>query len=394
MSPEIMPSPQPGRRPSAIASVLTLSNLKVRAIFLQLLVVGCVIGIAWFLVTTTRHNLESRSIATGFGFLNRQAGIPIGEAILAYTPADTYGRALAVGLVNTAKVALLGIVFATICGTAIGIARLSKNWLLSRLAGFYVEVTRDIPLLLQLVFWYSVLQGLPSAREALSPFPGAFLSNRGLYLPSINLGFLHGLALFALIVAGGLALRNALASPLARSKKFTFASISAFILATALFFSGGAPEVDIPALSGFNFRGGYYVSPEFFALLFGLVAYTAAFIAEIVRAGILAVRNGQWEAGFALGLSRAQILRKIVVPQALRIIVPPLTSQYVNLTKNSSLAVAIGYQETVSIANTTLNQTGQAIEVIALIMSAYLIVSLSISLVMNWHDHAIQLKAR
>lgn len=378
----------------AAMSVLTLRNLKVRAVALQVIAVLCVAGVVCFLVATTRFNLETRSIATGFGFLGRQAGIPIGEAIVEYTPADTYGRALVVGLLNTVKVALLGIVLATICGTAIGIARLSKNWLLVKLAGLYVEIARDVPLLLQLVFWYSVLQVLPSAREAVSPFPGAFLSNRGLYLPSVELGLLHGVSLVVLIVAGGLTLKNALASPLARSRKLTFTSFAALGLAAALFLIGGTPKVEIPALSGFNFRGGYYVSPEFFALLFGLVVYTAAFIAEIVRAGILAVRNGQWEAGFALGLSRAQILRKIVVPQALRIIVPPLTSQFVNLTKNSSLAVAIGYQETVSIANTTLNQTGQAIEVIALIMAAYLIVSLSISLLMNWYDQSIQLKAR
>ena len=295
------------------------------------------VAVAWFFISNTLANLEERRIASGFGFLGREAGFEISEsAFLTYGAANTYLRALIVGLVNTLSVSVIGIIAATVLGTFIGLARLSRNFLLNRLSAIYIEFVRNVPLLVQLFFWYAVItEGMPGPREALSPLPGVFLSNRGLFFP-------------------------------------TFASV--------------------PELQGFNFVGGMQVSPEFAALLIGLATYTAAFIAEIVRAGVLAVDRGQREAAHALGLTRPQSLRLVILPQALRVIVPPMTSQYLNLTKNSSLAVAIGYPDLVSIANTTMNQTGQAIEGIAIIMAVYLTISLSISAFMNWYNARIVLR--
>ena len=293
--------------------------------------------VAWFLISNTIANLEERRIASGFGFLGREAGFEIGESFfLRYSAADTYLRAFAVGLANTLSVSAIGIVLATVLGALVGIFRLSGNSLLRNLCAAYVEFLRNVPLLVQLFFWYALItEGLPSPREALNPLPGVFLSNRGIFLP-------------------------------------TFGST--------------------PALQGFNFSGGMAITPEFAALLIGLAVYTAAFIAEIVRAGILAVPRGQLEAADALGLSPVQKIARVVMPQALRVIVPPLTSQYLNLTKNSSLAVAIGYPDLVSIANTTMNQTGQAIEGVAVIMAVYLTISLSISAFMNWYNARIALR--
>jgi general L-amino acid transport system permease protein len=290
-------------------------------------------GLAW----TAAQNLEARRIASGFAFLWREAGFEIGEtAFIAYSAADSYARALAIGLANTFRVATLGVVLATLLGLAVGLARLSPNWLLARLAAAYVEALRNVPLLVQLFFWYAIIsEGLPPPAEALQPLPGVFLSNRGIFFP----------------------------------------------------LPGDAPE-----LSGFNFAGGAGLSPEFATLLVGLATYTAAFIAEIVRAGIESVPRGQREAARSLGLDHAGELRYVVLPQALRLAVPPLTSQYLNLAKNSSLAVAIGYPDFVSIANTTMNQTGQAIEGVALIMAVFLTISLSISAFMNWYNRRVALR--
>jgi general L-amino acid transport system permease protein len=390
-------SPGPPRRPLR----LSWGDERLRGIVWQVLVVGIVVSIVWWLWQNTVHNLEVRRIATGFGFLNREAGLPIGESLIPYEPSDTYFRALTVGVLNTLKVAVIGIILATLLGTLVGIARLSNNWLLSKLAGIYVEVIRDLPLLLQLLFWYTILQGLPGPRQALNPVDGVFLSNRGMKLPFIEWTSAHWWTLLAVVL--GIAMTWFYARA-ARARQYAdgqprkiwpagLALIAGFPL--VVWAMQGAPFTpDIPELRGFNFRGGITVSPEFFALLIGLVTYTAGFIAEIVRAGIQAVNQGQWEAAQALGLKRGEILRKIVLPQALRVIVPPMTSQYLNLTKNSSLAVAIGYQDIVSIANTTLNQTGQAIEGIAIIMLVYLTISLSISLFMNWYNAKIALVER
>jgi general L-amino acid transport system permease protein len=373
-----------------------------RSVVWQVIIVGIVVAIGWYFVHNTSENLAARHIATGFGFLDRVAGIPIGEALLPYNPAvNTYGWALLIGVLNTLQIAVIGVILATILGTAIGIGRLSKNWLLARLTAFYVETLRDIPLLLQLLFWYTILQGLPGPKQAWHIGNLAFLSNRGMKLPEIDWQPAHTWALLAFI-AGlvGTTLWNRRArrqqeATGIRPAVWPVALLLLIGLPVAVWAILGAPfHAELPVLRGFNFQGGGTVSPEYFALLLGLVSYTASYIAEIVRSGIQAIPQGQWEAAGALGLRPNQVLRQIILPQSLRVIIPPMTSQYLNLTKNSSLAVAIGFQDIVSIANTTLNQTGQAIEGIAIIMAVYLTISLSISLFMNWYNARIALVER
>ncbi|HEX2940936.1 MAG TPA: amino acid ABC transporter permease [Rhodopila sp.] len=381
---------------------LSWSDPVFRSIVWQVVIVGVVIALAWYLIGNTNRNLAQRHIATGFAFLGRVAGIPIGESLISYNPAlDTYGRALLIGVLNTLKVAIVGIVLATILGTLIGIGRLSKNWLLARITAFYVETLRDIPVLLQLLFWYSLLQSLPAPRQALHVGSLFYLTNRGMRLAMLDWQPAHTAALAACVagICGSLFLRR-----WARRRQDATGRLPALWPAMLALVVGlpilvgailGAPlRLDRPELHGFNFRGGIVLTPEYFALLIGLVTYTASYIAEIVRSGIQAVPQGQWEAAGALGLRPGLVLRRIVLPQAMRVIVPPMTSQYLNLTKNSSLAVAIGYQDIVSIANTTLNQTGQAIEGIGVIMAVYLTISLSISLFMNWYNAHIALVER
>jgi len=374
-----------------------------RALFFQFVALAAVLGALAYIVHNTMVNLETRKIASGFAFLGREAGFEIGESpFLAYSAADNYARALLVGLLNTIRVAVIGIVLATILGTLVGLARLSTNWLLARIADAYVEVIRNIPLLVQLFFWYVVItDNLPGPREAMNPLPGVFLSNRGIALPGVEPHPAHLWMLFAFIaglVIAGLVARWARARQARTGQPFASFWTGTGIalgLPLAVFLAAGTPaKLDVPQLSGFNFAGGVVLTPEYATLLMGLVAYTAAFIGEIVRAGILAVHRGQVEAANALGLSRPQALRLVVMPQALRVIIPPLTSQYLNLTKNSSLAVAIGYPDLVSIANTSINQNGQAIEGIAIIMAVYLTVSLSISAFMNWYNKRIALVER
>jgi len=358
---------------------------------------------AAYLVSNTVANLESRKIASGFGFLAREAGFAIGETtFIVYGAADSYLRALGVGLANTFRVALLGVALATVVGTVIGLARLSSNWLVSRLATLYVEVLRNVPLLVQLFFWYAIIsENLPGPRAALDPLPGVFLSNRGIAVPTLLTEAAHAWVLGAFVLGLGLAWRVAVWAR--RRQARTGAQFHAFWVGLGIalglpllvFLGAGAPmRLEVPAIAGFNFVGGATLTPEFAALLAGLTIYTAAFIAEIVRAGVLAVQSGQFEAADALGLRRNLVMRLVVLPQALRVIVPPLTSQYLNLTKNSSLAVAIGYPDLVSIANTAINQTGQAIEGIAIIMAVYLTISLSISAFMNWYNKRIALVER
>ena len=381
---------------------LSWSDPLFRSIVWQVVIIGIVVGIVWYLVDNTNKNLAARRIATGFGFLGRVAGIPIGESLISYDPAvDTYGRALWIGVLNTLKVAGIGIVLATILGTLIGIGRLSSNWLMAKLTGFYVEVIRDIPLLLQLLFWYTILQGLPAPKQSWRIGDAVFLSNRGIKIPYLVWEDAHTWASVAFL-AGAVGTfmwnRRAKARQEAtgiRPAVWPVALGALIVLPLAVWAILGAPTgVELPVLRGFNFQGGGTVSPEYFALLLGLVTYTAGYIAEIVRSGIQAVAIGQWEAAGALGLRRGAVLRHIVLPQALRVVIPPMTSQYLNLTKNSSLAVAIGYQDIVSLANTTLNQTGQAVEGIAVIMAVFLVISLSISLFMNWYNARIALVGR
>jgi general L-amino acid transport system permease protein len=381
---------------------ISWSDPRFRAIFWQVIIVGIVALIVWYLVGNTNRNLAARHIATGFAFLGRIAGIPIGESLIPYNPAvDTFGRALIIGILNTLKVAVIGVVLATILGTLVGIGRLSSNWLLSKITGFYVETLRDIPLLLQLLFWYALLEGLPAPRQALHIGSVIFLCNRGIRLPELIWESADSWALLAFLAgAAGTWMWNRDAShrQAATGRRPAVWPVALALLVglpLAVWGVLGAPTAaEVPVLHGFNFQGGAVISPEFFTLLIGLVLYTATYIAEIVRSGIQAVALGQWEAGGALGLRRGAVLRRVVLPQALRVIVPPMTSQYLNLAKNSSLAIYIGYQDVMSIANTTLNQTGQAVEGIAYIMAVYLTISLSISLFMNWYNAHIALVER
>ena len=379
---------------------LSFGDEKVKGVVWQIIVVGIAVAIVAWLWANAIHNLSVRRISTGFAFLGREAGMPIVDTWLPYSPKDSYLRAFVVGIVNTLRVAVVGIALATVLGTMIGVSRLSSNWLLSRLAAVYVEVLRDIPLLLQLLFWYVLMQGLPSARAAWNPINGIFLSNRGLVLPSIPIeaGQLWVLAAAALGLIVFYWLRRDLKARQMQDGRPRHVWPLALLVITlpALVSSGLGVSwtVTMPELRGFNFVSGWTLSPEYFALLIALITYTSAFIAEIVRSGIQAVPRGQWDAAVALGLRRGFVLRHIILPQALRVIIPPMTSQYLNLIKNSSLAVAIGYQDIVSIANTTLNQTGQAIEAIALIMSVFLTISLGISVFMNWYNMRIALGER
>lgn len=376
------------------------NDVRVRGIVSQILVVGAVLALGWYLVGNTLDNLAARDIATGFGFLDREASFGISESPIAYSPADSYFSALTVGLLNTLKVSIIGIVLTTLLGTVIGIARLSSNWLVARLAAVYVEGVRNIPLLLQLFFWYAfITEALPVPRQALHPLPGVFFSNRGMRIPAVVWETAH------LWIAAALVLGIALTLLLARWARLRQEATGrrppvlvpgvflVFGLPLLVFILLGMPlALDVPELRGFNFWGGSNLSPEFAALLIGLVTYTASYIAEIVRGGILAVPTGQTEAALALGLSRSQTLRLILLPQALRVIIPPLTSQYLNLTKNSTLAVAIGYPDLVSIAGTAINQTGQAVEGVTMIMAVFLTISLAISAFMNWYNRRIALK--
>jgi general L-amino acid transport system permease protein len=375
---------------------------KLRGIAYQVAFVAAVVAGAAFLIHNMLGNISRQNIATGFGFLGKEAAFGIGESLIAYSAADTYGRAFLVGLTNTLYVAALGIVLATVFGTVMGLARLSRNWLVAKLAQIYVETFRNIPLLLQLFFWWGLLnKAAPSPREAWQILPDVFVSNRGVAFPVpvaspaykwVGLAFVLGVLLTA-------ALRRwAARRQAATGRQFPtgWTGLALIVgLPVAAFVAAGAPfALNAPALRGFNFSGGSTVSPEFTALLLGLVIYTGTFIAEIVRAGILAVSWGQSEAAMALGLRPAHRMRLVVLPQALRVIVPPMTSQYLSLTKNSSLAVAIGYPDLVSIANTTMNQTGQAVEGITLIMAVYLAISLAISLCMNLYNRAVALVER
>ncbi|MGE5256863.1 MAG: amino acid ABC transporter permease [Hyphomicrobiales bacterium] len=377
-------------------------NPKIRAIFYQIGTVALVGALAWYLVSNTLINLQKQSIATGFGFLAKSASFEIGESLIPYSAADTYARALLVGALSTLKVSFVGIVFTLILGVFIGVARISSNWLVSRLAALFIEVMQNIPILLQLFFWYAIFyETFPPPRQALQPLAGVFLSNRGVVFAVPRHDPVHVYMLLA--AAAAVAFIFALNRWARRRRARTGRSFPMFRTSMALlvglpatvWLAGGAPlAMDVPHLAGFNFIGGLTVSPEFMALLLGLVLYTSAFVGEIVRAGIQAVSRGQREAALSIGLKPAQVLQLVVLPQALRIIVPPLTSQMLNLTKNSSLAVAIGYPDFVSVANTTINQTGQSIEGVALIMTVYLLFSLSTSAFMNWYNRRVALVER
>jgi general L-amino acid transport system permease protein len=362
---------------------------------LQILFVLILVWIGYEIFVNARANLANQRITSGFGFLNNTAGFDVSQSLIPYNGSDTYTRVFFVGLLNTILVSVIGIVFATLIGFIVALGRLSPNWLMSRVAGGYVELIRNLPLLFQMLFWYlAVLAALPGPRQSISLFGAFFLSNRGLIIPR-PIGQ-AGLAPFLLAFLGAI-VASIIVHYYARRQLFekgkaikvwpiVLGLLIGLPLVTALVF--GAPfTVEMPELKGFNFAGGVRVIPELVALAVALSTYTAAFIAEIVRAGIMSVHKGQMEAGLSLGLGRGSVLRLIVIPQAMRVILPPLTNQYLNLTKNSSLAVAIGYPDLVSVfAGTTLSQTGQAIEIIAITMGVYLALSLFTSAIMSFYN--------
>ncbi len=375
----------------------------IRGWVFQIIVVGLVGFLAWYLVSNTIDNLQRQKIASGFHYLEREAGFEIGDTMIEYSPASTYARAIWVGILNTLRVAVLGILLSTLLGTLVGVGRLSPNWLLSRICAWYVEAFRNVPLLLWLFLFYKLIsEAFPAPRQAISMFWNTvFLSNRGVYFPVPMADPLHmwmGIAFLLGIAGAWLVARWARKRQETTGQPFPVMSAGLGVmigLPFLVWLAGGAPHLmSWPELKGFNFVGGTVIQPEFTALLVGLVLYTSAFVAEIVRSGILALHKGQSEAAAALGLSRGQSMRLVLLPQALRVIVPPMTSQYLNITKNSSLAIAIGYPDLVASVNVTINQTGQAIENILIIMAAYLSVSLSISAFMNWYNKRIALRER
>jgi general L-amino acid transport system permease protein len=376
---------------------------KIRAVCYQLVLLAAVLWLGFEFALNAKANLDAQKIASGFGFLDNTAGFGINQSLIPYNESDTYRRVFFVGLLNTLLVAAIGVVLATILGFFVGIARLSRNWLVARLAGGYVELIRNLPLLFQILFWYlAVLGTLPAPRQSISLFGEIFLNNRGIIVPApvAREGAGAVIAVFALSVIATIALRLwAKRRQIGTGRQFPLFWSGLALVAgpplVALVAMGFPIGFERPELRGFNFVGGVRLLPEFVALLLALTTYTAAFIAEIVRAGVLAVPRGQTEAAFALGLRRGWTLRLIVVPQALRVIVPPLTNQYLNLTKNSSLAVAVGYPDLFAVfAGTTLHQTGQAIEIIAITMAVYLAISLFTSALMNWYNAHIQVAER
>ncbi len=391
-----------GSTDNAEQKIPFLNDPKMRSIIYQIFTVGMVGLLGYYLFTNTVENLNRQSIATGFDFFDKEASFEIGESLIPYSAADTYGKALFVGILNTIKVAFIGIVITVILGTFLGIARLSTNWLVSKLAAVYIEVMQDIPILLQLFFWYSFFYDvLPSPREALEPMKGVFISNRGLVfaVPEGHPAYKYMAAAFI----AGCAIAWFVRRWAKKRQEKTGQTFPVFLCSIAIILglplvtwllSGAPHKMNVPELTGFNFQGGINMSPEFGALLLGLVLYTAAFVAEIVRAGIQAIIKGQTEAAMSIGLKPGQILNLVILPQALRVIIPPLTSQMLNLTKNSSLAVAIGFPDFVSVASTTINQTGQAIEGVTMIMVVYLCFSLLTSLFMNWYNKKMALVER
>jgi general L-amino acid transport system permease protein len=372
-----------------------------RGLAIQAVMLAALLAIGWYAYQNMLANMAARGLVFGWDYLERASNFAIGESLIPYGPADTYGRALVVGFLNTLRVALIGILLCTIIGIALGVMRLSTNPLLARLTSGYVEVVRNTPLLLQLFFWYAIINSLPGPRQAVSPIPGTYLSNRGFKVPWFEYSA-GAMNVFWALVAGIVA-TFVVARILRRRQEQTGQRVALWPFALGLVLGlpfvvsallGFPLVVTVPVLQGFNFRGGVALSPEFAALLIGLTLYTAAFVAEIVRGGIQSVSHGQWEASRALGLPAGRIMRLVILPQALRVIIPPLTSQYLNLTKNSSLAVAIGYPDLVHVSNTAMNQTGRAVEAILIFAAVYLTLSLATSAFMNWYNARVAIRER
>ena len=380
-----------------------LFNRSVQGIFYQIVTLALVILAVLYIVDNTASNMVARGLASGFHFLGVESQFDIGMTLIDYSPTSTYFDSFIVGLLNTLLVAGLGISIATIVGFAVGIARLSSNWLIARLAESYIEILRNIPLLLQIFFWYfAVLRALPKPKQSLEFADSFFLNNRGLFIPDPVFGESGTLILYSFIAAILISIGIAVWSKQRQNKTgqtFPVFYSSIGLLISFVFLSmlatGFPVTFDYPELKGFNFKGGIKLIPELVALTFALSMYTASFIAEVVRAGIQAVSLGQTEAARSLGLNPNQILRLVIIPQALRVIVPPLTNQYLNLTKNSSLAAAIAYPDLVLVfAGTALMQTGQAIEIIGMVMGVYLFLSLMTSIIMNLFNRFMRVAER
>lgn len=373
-----------------------------RGLIYQLVALLAIAAGVWFLAHNTQQNMQVRGIQSGFDFLGQAAGFDIGETLINYDPSQSYGRALWVGVLNTLRVAVVGIVLATLVGVLVGVGRFSRNALLRGICYGYVELFRNVPILLQLLMWYLFfVEVLPQPQEAWTVGGLFFLSKGGFAFP-VPLWAAGHAGMAAGVLAGlGMAwwwrrrVRTTFEATGVEGNRWAVPVAAVLLLALAGWALGGAPRAwPVPEQLAFMVEGGASATPEFMAVLVGLVMYTAAFIAEVVRGGIQSVSHGQTEAASALGLSRRQTMRLVVLPQALRVIIPPLTNQYLNLTKNSSLAVAIGYPDVVSIANTTLNQSGRAVECIAIIMLVYLSTSLSTSALMNWYNKRVAVKER
>ena len=380
-----------------------LRNQKVRGILFQLLTVIGLVAFLWYIGSNTISNIEQRGIRTGFDFLTGTAGFGIDETPIVYNETSTHGRVFLVGLANTLIIGFVGILLSTIFGLFIGVLRLSNNWLIKKLAAAYIDIFRNIPVLLQILFWYNIfVKTFPSPRQSIEIFAGVFISNRGLYMPQPSLNATTISVIVSIFIAIiGIIFLNKWANKQKENtgKDFPVFFISIGTIITlpiiAYFTSGANFAFDYPVLKGFNFRGGKTISPEFLALTFALVIYTATFIAEAVRSGIEAVSKGQKEAAASIGLTEYQALKFVVLPQAIRIAIPPTINQYLNLIKNSSLAAAIGYPEIVTVfAGTSLNQVGQAIEIIAMTMLVYLTISLVVSAILNWFNHKMKIKER
>ena len=385
------------------AKVALMNDPRVRSLFSQALLIAVVAWLVYEMVSNTITNLERQNIASGFNFLNTTAGFGIIQTMVPYAEDSSYGRAFLVSLLNTILIAAIGIVLTTMLGFLIGIMRLSKNWVIRSIATVYVEVIRNVPLLLQIFFWYfAVLRAVPAPRNSLVLLDSFFVNNRGIYLPKPE--FAEGSWVVGVAFLVGVVASIAVRTWARKRQEATGEQFPIFLTAVGLiiglpmvvFLASGMPAtLSYPELKGFNFVGGTVIIPEFTSLLLALVIYTASFIAEIVRAGILAVSHGQTEAAYSLGLRPGHTLRLVVIPQAMRVIIPPLTSQYLNLTKNSSLAVAIAYPDLVSVfAGTVLNQTGQAVEILGMTMAVYLTLSIITSIFMNWYNARMALVER
>lgn len=377
------------------------NDQRVRDFTAQAIVIALVIGFCVYIIGNAQRALSEQGIKTGFGFLKESAGFAIGESPIPFSASDSFLRAYGVGILNTLKVSIASIALASILGVLLGVARLSRNLMLNRFATLYVEVFRNTPQLLQIVFWYMLAVKLPGPKQAISLGDVVFLSNRGLALPKPGEGAGIGFAVIGLVVAVVLAilLRRRAESTLKKTgQKTTTWPLSTVLiigLPMGLWMGFGTPsQMDLPSLRGFNIRGGWQLSPEFLALFLGLSLYIAAFVAEIVRAGIASVNKGQIEAATAMGIKGKDVLWRVVLPQAMKVIVPPTTAQYVSLLKNSSLGVMIGYPELFNLNNTILTASGNTVEAIIIMMAIYLSLTTSIAFVMNWYNGSVQLKER